>query len=67
MPLGEIASNSSNSFVDGPFGAKSVGELTLVGVAPAVASAIEDAISKEINMIPVTPERILEAKDEDRI
>lgn len=54
-----------NKFVDGPFGAKSVGELTLVGVAPAIASAIEDAIKREINIIPVTPERIMEAFDED--
>lgn len=54
-----------NKFVDGPFGAKSVGELTLVGVAPAIASAIEDAIGREINVLPVTPERILEAFDED--
>ncbi len=51
-----------NRFVDGPFGAKSVGELTLVGVAPAVASAIENATGKEIYTIPVTPERVLEAK-----
>ncbi|MBN2796100.1 MAG: xanthine dehydrogenase family protein [Clostridia bacterium] len=54
-----------NRFVDGPFGAKSVGELTLVGVAPAIASAIEDAIKKEIHSIPVTPEKILEAIHEN--
>jgi CO/xanthine dehydrogenase Mo-binding subunit len=56
-----------NRYVDGPFGAKSVGELTLVGVAPAVASAVEDIIKKKINVIPVTPERILEALNEDKI
>lgn len=49
-----------NRFGDGPFGAKSVGELTLVAVAPAVASAIEDAIGASINHIPVTPEDIME-------
>jgi CO/xanthine dehydrogenase Mo-binding subunit len=54
-----------NRFVDGPFGAKSVGELTLVGVAPALTSAIEDVIGKHIDVLPVTPERILEAKNED--
>jgi len=56
-----------NRYVDGPFGAKSVGELTLVGVAPAVASAVEDIIKKKINVIPVTPERVLEALNEDKI
>lgn len=50
-----------NRFVDGPFGAKSVGELTLVGVAPAVASAIENAINRQVNSLPITPEKIMEA------
>ncbi len=47
-----------NPYSDGPFGAKSVGELTLVGVAPAVASAIEDAMNIVTFEIPVTPEVI---------
>lgn len=54
-----------NRYVDGPFGAKAVGELTLVGVAPAVASAVEDIVKKSINKIPVTPERVMEVLDED--
>jgi len=54
-----------NKYVDGPFGAKAVGELTLVGVAPAVASAVEYIIHKHINTIPVTPERVMEAMNED--
>lgn len=54
-----------NRYVDGPFGAKSVGELTLVGVAPAIASAIEDAVGKEMYSIPVTPEKIMEVKNAD--
>lgn len=54
-----------NKYVDGPFGAKAVGELTLVGVAPAVASAVEQVIHKQINKIPVTPELILEVLNED--
>ncbi len=49
-----------NKYVDGPFGAKAVGELTLVGVAPAVATAVADAIGKALYQIPVTPERIME-------
>ena len=54
-----------NRYVDGPFGAKSVGELTLVAVAPAVASAVEDAIGKAICQIPVRPEMLLEVLNED--
>jgi CO/xanthine dehydrogenase Mo-binding subunit len=51
-----------NHYMDGPFGAKAGGELTLVGVAPAIAAAIEDAFkikSFEIPMIPEKIERIL--------
>ena len=51
-----------NHYMDGPFGAKAAGELTLVGVAPAIAAAIEDAFkikSFEIPMIPEKIERIL--------
>ncbi|MBM7561734.1 xanthine dehydrogenase family protein molybdopterin-binding subunit [Fusibacter tunisiensis] len=47
-----------NPYEDGPFGAKAVGELTLVGVAPAISAAIEDAIGHETFTIPVTPEII---------
>lgn len=47
-----------NRYVDGPFGAKAAGELTLVGVAPAVAGAVEEAIGRSTHVIPVTPEEI---------
>ncbi len=43
----------------GPFGAKGVGEPGLVGVAPAVANAIFDAIGVRITDLPITPEKIL--------
>jgi len=43
----------------GPFGAKGVGEPGLVGVAPAVANAIFDAIGIRITELPITPEKIL--------
>ncbi|KFZ26795.1 MAG: putative xanthine dehydrogenase subunit D [Candidatus Izimaplasma bacterium HR2] len=49
-----------NPYPLGPYGAKGAGELTLVGGAPAVALAIEEAIGKKIHKIPVTPEYIME-------
>ncbi|XMB72128.1 xanthine dehydrogenase family protein molybdopterin-binding subunit [Mycoplasmatota bacterium WC30] len=49
-----------NPYAFGPYGAKGVGELTLVGGAPAVAFAIEDAIKRKVFKIPATPEYILE-------
>jgi CO/xanthine dehydrogenase Mo-binding subunit len=49
-----------NPYAYGPYGAKGVGELTLVGGAPAIAKAIEMAIKRQITKIPVTPEMIME-------
>ena len=49
-----------NPYPLGPYGAKGAGELTLVGGAPAIALAIENAINKKVTKIPVTPEYIME-------
>jgi len=49
-----------NPYAYGPYGAKGVGELSLVGGAPAVAKAIEQAIKRRVYKIPVTPEYIME-------
>lgn len=49
-----------NPYAFGPYGAKGVGELSLIGGAPAVAKAIENAIGKQVKKIPVTPEYIME-------
>jgi xanthine dehydrogenase molybdenum-binding subunit len=45
----------------GPFGAKGVGEPGMVGVAPAIANAIYDAIGVRIKDLPITPEKVLNA------
>jgi CO/xanthine dehydrogenase Mo-binding subunit len=43
----------------GPFGAKGIGEPSLTPAAPAVASAVSDAIGKPVYELPLTPERVL--------
>jgi putative selenate reductase molybdopterin-binding subunit len=45
----------------GPFGAKSIGEVAIDGVAPAVRNAILDATGVAINALPLTPERVWRA------
>jgi CO/xanthine dehydrogenase Mo-binding subunit len=45
----------------GPFGAKGVGEISLVGVAPAIANAIAAATGARVRRLPMTPERVLDA------
>ncbi|QWC00546.1 xanthine dehydrogenase family protein molybdopterin-binding subunit [Mycoplasmatota bacterium] len=54
-----------NPYAYGPYGAKGVGELTLIGGAPAIAKAIENAIGKNVFKIPVTPEYIMELINHD--
>ena len=49
----------------GPFGAKCAGELPFVGVAPAFASAVQQATGIKIDRIPITPEYLLERMNED--
>lgn len=46
---------------NGPWGARGVGELPYLAVAPAIASAIHDATGVWIDAFPFTPERVLRA------
>ncbi len=43
----------------GPFGAKSIGEVVINTVAPAITEAIEDACGVRVRDLPATPEKIL--------
>jgi len=45
----------------GPYGAKSVSELSIDGVAPAVADAIHNATGVWMRNLPYTPEKVLKA------
>jgi len=43
---------------DGPFGARGVGEHTMIPAAPMVANAVEDAVGVRIKSMPITAEKI---------
>lgn len=45
----------------GPYGAKGFGEQPLMGIAPAVANAIFDAIGMRFYELPITPEKVFAA------
>ncbi len=45
----------------GPFGAKSVSEISTDGVAPAIASAVHDATGVWLRELPYTAERVQQA------
>jgi CO/xanthine dehydrogenase Mo-binding subunit len=47
----------------GPFGAKGVGEAGILGVASAIANAVEDAIGVRLTALPMSPDAVLAALD----
>jgi CO/xanthine dehydrogenase Mo-binding subunit len=64
--MAELPESMRVFFVDsheptGPFGAKSVGELGINGVAAAIANAIHDATGARLSRLPMTGERVLAA------
>jgi CO/xanthine dehydrogenase Mo-binding subunit len=50
-------------YAHGPMGAKGIGELPIDGPAPAIASAIENALGVDVTSIPVMPESIMAAME----
>jgi len=59
IPLKSIETDEPN----GPFGAKESGEGNLIGVSPAIANAIYDAVGVRINDLPITPDKVKKALD----
>ena len=43
---------------NGPFGAKGIGETSLIPVAPSIANAVDEAVGVRIKDLPVTAEKI---------
>jgi len=63
----EMVSDSiENADGPGPFGIKGVSEGGLLATAPAVGSAVTEAVGVVINDLPITPERIWRAIKEER-
>ncbi len=49
----------------GPFGARGVGEMAMVTVAPAISTAIYHATGVWVNALPLTSERVFEALNQE--
>ncbi len=48
----------------GPYGAKEVGQGPLLPIMPAVANAVHDAVGVRIDEVPITPDKVLRALDD---
>jgi CO/xanthine dehydrogenase Mo-binding subunit len=55
-----------NPFPYGPSGAKGAGEVVFDGAAPALALAVQRALDVPLYRIPVTPEYLMEARNNVR-
>jgi CO/xanthine dehydrogenase Mo-binding subunit len=51
---------------DGPHGARGIGELVMVAVAPAIANAIYRATGVQITKLPMSPENVWSAVQQQR-
>jgi CO/xanthine dehydrogenase Mo-binding subunit len=54
----------ANHDENGPFGAKGVGNVSVLSMAPAVANAVRAAVGVRIRELPITPEKILQGLEE---
>jgi xanthine dehydrogenase YagR molybdenum-binding subunit len=57
-PIDVLFVNKADNIIS-PTGAKGIGEIALVGVAPAITNAIYNATGKRIRQLPVTPDKLI--------
>ncbi len=57
-PMDVLFVNQPDNIIS-PTGAKGIGEIALVGVAPAIANAVYNATGKRIRQLPITPDKLL--------
>ena len=59
VDIGKIRVEFENSYEgEGPFGAKSIGEVVINTPLPAISDAIRNAVGKRFYELPITPEKI---------
>jgi xanthine dehydrogenase YagR molybdenum-binding subunit len=57
-PMDIVFVNKPDNIIS-PTGAKGIGEIALVGVAPAILNAVYNATGKRIRHLPVTPDKLI--------
>ena len=67
LDMGKLRVEFESSYEKtGPFGAKSIGEVVINTPLPAIADAIYNAIGTRFYELPITPEQVAMAVEENR-
>jgi xanthine dehydrogenase YagR molybdenum-binding subunit len=60
VPPMDVVFVNQPDYIISPTGAKGIGEIALVGVAPAIANAVYNATGVRVNRLPITPDKLVE-------
>jgi xanthine dehydrogenase YagR molybdenum-binding subunit len=58
-PIDVLFVNKKDPYIN-PMGSKGIGEIALIGVAPAIANAVFNATGKRIRDLPITADKLIE-------
>jgi xanthine dehydrogenase YagR molybdenum-binding subunit len=59
VPGIEVLFVNKPDFLVDPLGTKGIGEIAIIGVAPAIANAVFNATGKRIRNLPITPDKLI--------
>lgn len=59
VPVIDVLLVDKPDYIISPVGSKGIGEIALIGVAPAIANAVYNATGKRIRELPITPDKLV--------
>ncbi|WP_256011376.1 xanthine dehydrogenase family protein molybdopterin-binding subunit [Desertivirga xinjiangensis] len=59
VPKVEVYFTDKPDYIVDPMGTKGLGEIAIIGVAPAIANAVFNATGKRIRELPITPDKLI--------